>query len=180
MPRHQSGGVSHLYCLAPPRAPNRQDLQIPKPVPFAWMKLQRLATALSSVPTIEARVPLASPVVTWEDTEAGATQRRWNERNAHDAVAARRDIRFERGTPGEQTSGQGSRVDNSRKGRAGRELTVGRVRNGSNRSEDRDNTMFNATVAGLHTLKAPVISGPGWDAISLITIMLEPLELDCC
>jgi len=28
--------------------------------------------------------------------------------NADDAVAARRDIRFERGTPGEQTSGQGS------------------------------------------------------------------------
>ncbi len=28
------------YCFEPPKAPSRQDLQIPKPVPLAWMKLQ--------------------------------------------------------------------------------------------------------------------------------------------
>ena len=32
--------IENNYCFAPPSAPRRHDLQIPKPVPLAWMKLQ--------------------------------------------------------------------------------------------------------------------------------------------
>ena len=38
------------YCFAPPKAPRRQDLQIPKPVPLAWMKLQSAVIPANSEP----------------------------------------------------------------------------------------------------------------------------------
>ncbi len=40
------------YCFAPPKAPRRQDLQIPKPVPLAWMKLQSAVIPANSEPAI--------------------------------------------------------------------------------------------------------------------------------
>ena len=40
------------YCFAPPKAPRRQDLQIPKPVPLAWMKLQSAVKPANSEPAV--------------------------------------------------------------------------------------------------------------------------------
>ena len=41
-------GADAYFCSAP-RAPNLQDLQIPKPLPLAWIKAQKLVSFANSV-----------------------------------------------------------------------------------------------------------------------------------
>ena len=40
LPQGLGNASAAIYCFAPPSPPVRQDLQIPKPLPFAWMKPQ--------------------------------------------------------------------------------------------------------------------------------------------
>jgi hypothetical protein len=57
--------LANLYCFAPPRAPRRQDLQIPKPVPLAWMKLQRDVIPASSVSGRTGSPRISFPAAGW-------------------------------------------------------------------------------------------------------------------
>jgi hypothetical protein len=99
------------YCFATPRAPRRQDLQIPKPVPLAWMKLQSAVTAVTSPPGAKeagVKVPLRN----------GTLTALW--------------------VPGVEL---GSSVEPQ--------------------ASMPSSTLMPATVAGLQTVKAPVLSVPG-------------------